>query len=383
MHNLKILVVDDEMGMRLGTVRALRNFSIRLPDVEGDIHFEFDQAESGEEALEKIEAAPPDLVLLDHKLPGIQGLDVLDHIITKQYDLLAVMITAYASLETAVAATKRGAYDFLAKPFTPEELKACVQKTAKHLILQRQAKKLAQEKRQVRFQFLSVLAHELKSPLAAIEGYLRIMQDHSAGDSMSEYDPMVERCLVRLDGMRKMIFDMLDLTRIESGQKKREIAMVDLCDVARTAIESVLPDATKRGIDVSLVAESPVALLADRGEMDIIFNNLVSNSVKYNRDKGNVEIRLEKSSDLIRIQVKDTGIGMSKEESSRLFKEFTRIKNSKTKTIMGSGLGLSIVKKLALIYEGDASVDSEPDVGSTFTVTLDPNSQANAHADIV
>ncbi len=76
------------------------------------------------------------------------------------------MITAYASLETAILATKRGAYDFLAKPFTPDELKAAVYKAAKHLILQRQAKKLAQEKRQFRFQTISIVAHELKAPIA-------------------------------------------------------------------------------------------------------------------------------------------------------------------------------------------------------------------------
>ena len=94
---------------------------------------------------------------------------------------LTVMITAYATLETAIDATKRGAHDFLPKPFTPDELRVAIRRVVKHLVVQRQAKRLAEEKRQVRFQFISVLGHELKAPLAAIEGYLQILKDGSAG----------------------------------------------------------------------------------------------------------------------------------------------------------------------------------------------------------
>ena len=97
-----------------------------------------------------------------------------------------IMITAYASLETAVTATRRGAYDFLAKPFTPEELRGAVRKAARHLILQRQARRLAEEKRQVRFQFISVLAHEMKAPIAAIEGYLQMIRERALGESLGD-----------------------------------------------------------------------------------------------------------------------------------------------------------------------------------------------------
>ncbi|HWT83052.1 MAG TPA: response regulator, partial [Candidatus Methylomirabilis sp.] len=169
---LRVLVVDDEPGMRLGIERALRNFSVHLPDVNGLVSFAVESVDSGEAALAKIESSPPDILLLDHKLPGMTGLDVLNELAEAKPQVLTIMITAFASLDTAIAATKRGAYDFLAKPFTPEEVKAAVRKAAKHLILQRQARRLAEEKRQIRFQFISVLGHELKAPLGAIEGYL-------------------------------------------------------------------------------------------------------------------------------------------------------------------------------------------------------------------
>ena len=135
MDMLRVLVTDDEMGMRLGVMRTLRDFTVHVPDVNVDVAFEVEQAESGEEALEKITRQPPDILLLDHKMPGISGLEVLDRLADMRIDTLTVMITAYASIETAVKATKRGAYDFLAKPFTPDELKNTIRKTAARLIL--------------------------------------------------------------------------------------------------------------------------------------------------------------------------------------------------------------------------------------------------------
>ena len=173
---MRILVVDDELGIRLAVKRTLEDYSIRLPDFEGEIRLEIDLVETGEEALEKIETLRPDILLLDHKLPSMSGLDVLNQLSEKEYDMITVMITAYASLETAVTATKRGAFDFLAKPFTPEELKAAVYKSAKHLMLERRARQLAAEKRQLRFQLISMVSHELKAPLGAILGYLGCSQ---------------------------------------------------------------------------------------------------------------------------------------------------------------------------------------------------------------
>ena len=167
METLRVLVTDDEMGMRLGVSRTLRDFTVRVPDVNDVVGFTVSEAETGEAALEIIEQSPPDILLLDYKMPGISGLDVLDRIAGKYGEMLTIMITAYASIETAVIATKRGAYDFLAKPFTPDELKNTIRKAAARIILARQTRKLADEKRQVRFEFISVLGHELKAPLNA------------------------------------------------------------------------------------------------------------------------------------------------------------------------------------------------------------------------
>ncbi|NLX95482.1 MAG: response regulator [Rhodopirellula sp.] len=370
MDKLRVLVTDDEPGMRLGVSRTLRDFTVRIPDVDGDVAFAVEQAETGEAALEIIERSPPDILLLDHKMPGMSGLDVLDRLAGMSLDMLTIMITAYASIETAVTATKRGAYDFLAKPFTPDELKNTVRKTAARLILAKQARRLAEEKRQVRFQFIRVLGHELKAPLNAIDGYLQMIKDRTLGDDLSAYGESVERSMVRIEGMRKLIADLLDMTQIESGNKNRRLEAVDLPAVARLAAETLAPQAAAREIMLEIHGDPSVVMTADRSEMEMIFNNLLSNAIKYNRQGGRVDATLSKANDRVTIQVADTGIGMSGEEVERLFGEFVRIRNEKTRDILGSGLGLSIVKKLATLYGGETAVESRPGEGSTFSVTV-------------
>lgn len=370
MTTLRILGIDDEQGMRLGIERALEAFVIEIPDIREQVDFKVSLAETGEEAVKLIKENPPDILLLDYKLPGINGLEVLDQTAENNADMLTIMITAYASIETAVAATKQGAYDFLPKPFTPSDLKHTVRKAATRIMLARKARDLEAEKKRVRFEFIRVLGHELKAPLSSISSYLYIFRDHVLGDNVCEYDEMIERCFLRLDQMRKLIVDLLDMTRLESGQRNRNIAEIALRQSAADAIELVKGEAEKRNITIDLVCEENVGILGDRQELDMILNNLLSNAVKYNRVDGSVNVNIHRSADNIIIKVADTGLGMTDDEKKKLFGEFVRIRNSKTREILGSGLGLSILKRLAELYNGRIDVDSEPDKGSTFTVTL-------------
>lgn len=369
-EKLNVLVTDDEMGMRLGVLRTLRDFTMHVPEIDETVGFSIDHAESGEEALEKIRRQPPDILLLDHKMPGISGLEVLEQLAGMKTDMLTIMITAYASIETAVSATKQGAYDFLAKPFTPDELKSTIRKTATRLILVKRARRLAEEKQQVRFEFIRVLAHELKSPLNAVRGYLELMERRQCGEQLAAYDEMIGRSLDRLNGMYKLIRDLLDITQIESGRKTRTLTAIDVAAVARTAVETVQSEAEFRRIAIRVHAAGDATISADAGEIEMLLNNLLSNAVKYNRDGGSVDLTIERRDAKLVIAVADSGIGMTPEECGRIFNEFTRIKNELTQGILGSGLGLSLVKKIAQLYHGEVRVESRPDVGSTFTVSL-------------
>ena len=373
MEELLVMIVDDEMGMRLGVQRALEKHSIHIDEANCDVKFKIAQAETGEQALEMIAQSPPAILLLDHKLPGITGMEVLEKL-PADADILTIMITAYASIETAVKATKIGAYDFLPKPFTPGELKYSIEKAAARIMLTRQARELEAAKKRIRFEFIRVLGHELKAPLGAVENYMELMNSRTLGDDINSYDQPIKRSQIRLAQMRKLILDLLDMTRIESGQMVREPAVISVYDAAQSAVELMETQATERGISINLTCPENAQLFADQREMDMIFNNLISNAVKYNRDNGKVDVTITQTPELINITVADTGIGMSKEECDRLFGEFVRIKNAKTRNILGSGLGLSIIKRLAEIYNGNVSVTSEPDVGTTFNLTLKKSS---------
>jgi len=367
-HALDVLIVDDEAGMRAGAERSLEGFSVPLPDFGETVTFNVRTAATGGEALAQLKAKSPDILLLDYKLPDMTGIDVLAAY--PAGDFLTIMITAFASLEVAVTATKRGAFDFLAKPFTPEELRATISKTARSIYLHRKARRLEEEKRQVRFEFISVLAHELKSPLAAVEGYMHLMRERLKGPELASYDQMIDRSVTRIGGMRKLVMDLLDLTRLESGKKKRAIEPVDLVKAAGLVLENVAALAEAKQVKVELKAPPSVVLSADPGEADMILSNLLTNAVKYNKQGGAATLELSRAGDTVTVRCSDTGIGMTEEEQAKLFGEFVRMKNEHTRNIDGSGLGLSILSKVVKLYGGEIKVQSRYGEGSSFELTL-------------
>jgi two-component system sensor histidine kinase/response regulator len=372
MSRLKILVVDDEPGIRSGVSRILRNFRVDYPFMDEAFEFDVFEAESGEAGIEIIDSNRPDIVLLDNKLPGIQGVEVLEYVRKKQYNIIIVMITSYASLELAVKATSDGAYDFIPKPFTPQELRASIENITKKVFLKKMTRTLQDTGRQIRFQFLSVLSHELKAPLNAIDGYLKMAREHQLGEKIEDYDQILDRSLERIKGMRTLILDLLDLTKLESGKNRRDLKEVDIISIAKMAIDTMRPYSIQREIKVRLLGEESLIICADPDEIEIIFNNLISNAIKYNKEGGSLTCAIEERDGNVVITVEDTGIGMTQPEIEKLFQDFVRIRNEKTKNIAGSGLGLSIIKKLTENYHGTIEVTSVPDIGSKFVVTI-PN----------
>lgn len=375
MATLNVLVVDDEAGIRSGIERILRNFIVDYPFLEEEFSFQVTEAGSGEYAIELINNNTFDIALLDNKLPGIDGIEVLEYINTHSIDIAVMMITSYASLDLAVKATQNGAYNFVPKPFTPQELKAAMDSITKHLYLKRMTRQMSGNGggQKARNQFISVLSHELKSPINAVEGYLKMIRERQIGDNLYDYDKMIDRSLERLNGMRGMIMDLLDLTKLESGKKTRVMKKVDIVEHAHKAIFSIEPLAHQRKVNILLSAPETLYMQADSSDIESIFNNLLSNAVKYNKENGQVTIGIKAEENTLEIVIEDTGIGMSEEDLSKLFNEFVRIKSEKTKGISGSGLGLSIVKKIIDEYNGNITVESKPDEGTTFRLRLPLN----------
>jgi signal transduction histidine kinase len=372
---LKVLVIDDEPGIRSGVIRILSNFHVTYPFMDEDYTFEIFEAATGEDGLTFIEHEIPDLLLLDNKLPGMQGIEVLEHIRKRNYDIMVAMITSYASLDVAIRATRDGAIDFIPKPFTPQELKSSIENITKQLYLKRITHKMNQEGKKIRYQFLSVLSHELKAPLNAMEGYLRMMQEKQAGDRIEDYATPIERSLQRVQGMRNLILDLLDFTKIRLERKEEKIQEVNLSEIASGAMVTVQPYAIQMDVTVSMDVRNDVVIMADPDDMEIVFNNLISNAVKYNKRGGKVEITIDSTDSEAILIFSDTGIGITKDDTETLFNEFVRIKNEKTRNISGSGLGLSIVKKVIGLYHGTIKVESTPDEGTVFTIRLPKKNQ--------
>lgn len=367
---LKVLVIDDEPGIRSGVSRILNNFHVTYPFMDEDYTFRVTEAATGEEGVAILETEMHDILLLDNKLPGMQGVDVLEFIRKRNFDIVVAMITSYASLDVAIRATRDGAIDFIPKPFTPQELKSSIENITKQQYLKRITHKMQQEGKKIRYQFLSVLSHELKAPLNAIEGYLRMMQEKQAGDLVDDYATPIERSLQRIQGMRNLIMDLLDFTKIRLERKEEKIQEVNLREVASGAIVTVQPYAIQMDVSINLNVLSDVIIMADPADMEIVFNNLISNAVKYNKTGGKAEISIADADSEAIITISDTGIGINKSDTENLFTEFVRIKNEKTRNISGSGLGLSIVKKVVELYYGTIDVESTPEVGTTFTIRL-------------
>jgi two-component system, sensor histidine kinase and response regulator len=367
---LKVLVIDDEPGIRSGVSRILNNFHVTYPFMDEDYTFEVSEAGTGEDGIEMLERDMPDILLLDNKLPGMQGVDVLEYIRKRNYDIVVAMITSYASLDVAIRATRDGATDFIPKPFTPQELKSSIENITKQQYLKRITHKMKQEGKKIRYQFLSVLSHELKAPLNALEGYLRMMQEKQAGDRIEDYATPIERSLQRIQGMRSLIMDLLDFTKIRLERKEEKIQEVNLGELAADAIVTVQPYAIQMDVSINLDVRSQVIIMADPDDIEIVFNNLISNAVKYNKVGGKAEITIDSSDSEAILIFSDTGIGITKNDTENLFTEFVRIKNEKTRNISGSGLGLSIVKKVVELYHGTIKVESTPDVGTVFTIRL-------------
>jgi two-component system, sensor histidine kinase and response regulator len=358
----RILVIDDERGIREGCRRVLQ--------AEG---YHAETAENGEAGLRAVEAGKFDLLLVDVKMPGMSGIELVRRVREVDPSLVCVMITGYATLETAVEATRSGAYDFLPKPFTPDELLAKVGKGLDRHWLELEARRLREERERnllAKSQFIAMVAHELSSPLAAIRGYMDLL----LGDAPLEEGArrqMMERSRDRAASMLDLIDDLLDVAAIEAGQVTRTAESVEASALLQEAVDLVRDQAAADGIAVDL--ERPQLLPAVHGNREDllrVFANLLSNAVKYNRKGGSVHVSARVQGGQVRIEVRDTGIGIPAECLPKVFDEFYRVKRAETRHIPGTGLGLSIVKKIVEAHLGSISVDSAPGVGSTFTLLL-------------
>lgn len=484
-----ILIVDDEKGLRIATQLLLED--------EG---YAVLTADCGEKGIEIGTSKEFDIAIIDLKMPDVDGIEVLTKIKSTFRNTICFIATAYASYDTAIEATQRGAFGYIPKPFTPEELIYNIEQGLKQRDLLLEADRLKKEKEErlleianeksrlstiiktindgvlvinlngqlsyfnyaalrylnisdfkignkiidklpeqiinlykkiisadkffiktfttqidilpnnelcveaaltpianpdgslagvviilsnitqfkkielIKSQFVSMVAHELKTPLSAVQGFLNIILDDSININEEKKKEYLERSLVRLKSLSDLVNDLLDISRMEIKSKQREIEDVKINDVIDATINFLELDLKKKKITIDKnIQENLPAIKADINEITRMFTNLISNAIKYNKDEGGIYITAHKENNFIIIKIRDTGIGMKPDEKEKLFNEFYRAKNEKTRNISGTGLGLSIVKKIIESYFGKIEVDSIYGYGTTFTIKLPIN----------
>lgn len=365
----RILVIDDEAGIREGIRRGLTP--------QGYI---VETAENGEQGLALFRQNPCDLVLIDVMLPDISGIDLIAEIHRIDADAVCVIITGYATIEMAVRAIKEGAYDFLTKPFSVDDLLLVVRQglERRHLTLETrrlqsieaEARKLEGEKARLekldraKMQFIRLITHELKAPIAAIHTYLKLIQEGYV--SPEQQTKIIEKCLARAQEQMKLINDLLELGRVQAQIQDGKIEKIDLEDILHAVVEKIMPQAIEKGLDFRYhVQPGPKVILGNREQFNSVWTNLIGNAIKYT-EKGFVEVTLRNEDGKLIGEVRDSGIGIPEADQQNLFQEFFRASNAKKSLRQGTGLGLSIVKRIVEAAGGQVWVESKEGKGSLF-----------------
>ncbi len=219
--------------------------------------------------------------------------------------------------------------------------------------------------------FIGMVAHELTSPLSAIVGYIDVVLSGVLDTKPERIHEIMRGSKTRAEALLDLVKDLQYLNRREAGKIERIITKLDLKKVLEEQLKFFAAQAERKRIELVLQGDLPAyCFSADRGDLDRIFMNLISNGIKYNREGGRLTISLAQRGDSLEMVFADTGIGMSPEEIQNLFQEFYRARNARTEGIAGTGLGLATVRRVLDQYNGRITVRSVPEEGSAFTLTF-------------
>ncbi|UCF06258.1 MAG: response regulator [bacterium] len=355
-----ILIVDDEKVVRDSCYRVLNKDGYRI-----------ETATNGDNGLQKIRKAKPDLVLVDLMMPGMSGMELLEKIEEIDPNIVSVVITGYATIETAVAAMKRHTYDFLQKPFTPDQLRIVTDRGLERRKLALQSARLQREKEMIRENFISLVSHQLRSPLASVKQYLVVIRDGFTGDVSASQKEMIRKAGAYIDQLLKLINDWLDMSRIEAANIKEEFEPVAIDDILSEIMELLKPLAETRKISLEKhFCDGVAEVHGNRENLKQAFTNLLSNGIHYNKEGGTVTVSSTEQNGCIEVDISDTGIGISQENLHFIFDEFFRVNSKETRSVTGSGLGLPIAKRIIEAHDGTIKVVSELGKGTTFSILL-------------
>ncbi|MEM7116202.1 MAG: hybrid sensor histidine kinase/response regulator [Chloroflexota bacterium] len=375
-----ILVVDDNEDNRRLLVRRVKAMG-HLTET----------AVNGRLALETIRAASFDLILLDIQMPEMNGFEVLSEL--KADPILSripvIVISANSEDENAIQAIRMGAEDFLPKPYNKHLLEARVSTSlAKKKLRDRERsyRRALEAANEAKTEFISFVSHELKSPMTSIKGYAQLLIGGGAGpinESQSSFVQIIGR---NVDRMARLVTDLEDISRIETGHIRLDMEEVPLTELVDEIVESIKAqvEGKKQALNVELAQDLP-CVWGDRFRLSQVLSNLVSNAYKYTPEKGEIGISAHRlngryaipshiephlDETMIHITVRDTGIGIRPEDQDTVFEKFFRADDEAMHGTPGTGLGLNITKNLIEMHNGRIWCESQYREGTTFHVVL-------------
>ena len=379
MPETSVLVVDDEESVAT-TIQAI---------LQLDGH-EVVAVTTGAEAIRILGERQFDVVLTDLRLTDVDGVEVLKEVQRTAPESAAIMLTGYASLESAIAALRSGAYDYLMKPSDVEELRATVNRAIERRMLRRRLVELEEVDR-LKTQFLSMASHELRTPLTAVMGFIQVARRRlvraSDRQDMTDLKEEATRAAETLElaqrqsrRLARLVDELLDVSRLQLGRVPMARSEIDLVTSLREVVERLRLLNTTHTFEFSDHVKT-AAVLADRDRLDQVFENLLTNAVKYSPGGGTVSVVIARTGDEVHVTVTDRGIGISPEELDQVFNLFYRSPDPRAGHVGGLGLGLYISREIVTRHGGKLWAESSGE-GSTFHVTL-PLAPSATKADAV
>ncbi len=355
----KILLIDDEEVVRDSCAQIL----------EGG-QYEIASASDGTAGLRLVEEFHPDLIFVDLKMPGISGFEVLEKVSAMDPTIVMVVITGFATISSAVDAMKKGAYDFLPKPFMPEEFRLITRRSLEKRRLTLETIALRREKEMLREHFAHIVSHELKSPLNAVQQNLFALEFEISGSLTEIQKDKFGRAKNRINDLIKLINSWLRAISIDAQQMKDSFTQVSVKDEIARALENVQPYAQRKDIEIVTALKEPIpTILGDGLSLSEAFGNLLSNAVKYSRDGSKVHVSAEEKENEVLISVKDEGVGISQEDLPHIFDGFYRAESARA-VASGHGIGLAVSRQIIEAHQGSICAQSEIGKGTTFLIRL-------------
>jgi signal transduction histidine kinase len=380
---LNILLVDDDEVDRLAVARALRSAGLDATVME---------ACDAMAAAAAVEERVFDAVLLDFRLPGGDGLDVLRSLRLAGVATPVIVLTGHGDEQTAVELMKAGAADYLSKhTLSGDRLAQSLRNATERqrlqeerdqlLVREQQAREEAERANAAKDQFLATLSHELRTPLNAILGWSRILSTTPVDRTRFTHALAVIDRNANLQ--LQLINDLLDVSRIISGKLELKRQQVDLAKICEAALDSLQPQIEAKRITVAKRFDPGTPLLlADAGRLQQVIWNLLTNAVKFTPDGGTVRLELRRVQSHVEVVVSDTGCGIDPAVLPRIFDRFVQAQHATSPSHGGLGLGLAIVRHLAEMHGGSVDADSAGEgKGAQFTLVLPVQAVSRAAVD--